>query len=213
VSSPVLALLSGGIDSPVACYLTMRRGCPVSFLTFHSSPYTPPETLEKVARVARALNAYQVPRPLYACNLAPVQKLIRDKCSERARTVLYRRMMMRVASALARRERCRALLTGEAIGQVASQTIVNLGTIDDASGLLVLRPLLGMDKREITDTARRIGTFEISKEQVPDSCTVFQPKSPSTNLPPARAEAEERCLGDFQSVLDGIIAGIEEVVL
>lgn len=212
-SSPVLALLSGGIDSPVACYLTMRRGCPVDYLTFHSSPYTPPETIGKVAEIAAILNVFQNGGTLYSCNLAPIQKLIRDKCSEKARTVLYRRMMMRIASALAKRLKLKALVTGEAIGQVASQTIVNMGTIDAATDSLILRPVLGMDKRRITDIARRIGTFETSKRQVPDSCTVFQPKSPSTNLPVVRAETEESGLGDFHAVLTDIIDAIEIVPL
>jgi thiamine biosynthesis protein ThiI len=188
---PALALLSGGIDSPVASLLTMRRGCPVDFITFHSAPYTPPETLDKVERIAAFLNAYQPARRLFACNLAPLQVLIRDHCAERFRTVLYRRMMMRIATAIARRNRNGALVTGESLGQVASQTLVNLDTINAATDLLVLRPLLGMDKTEAIDLARRFGTFASSCEPVPDSCTVFSPASPATSARRPVIEREE----------------------
>jgi len=188
---PALALLSGGIDSPVAALLAMRRGCPVDFITFHSAPYTPPETVGKVVRMATLLNAYQPPRRLFACNLAPLQVAIRDHCSERFRTVLYRRMMMRVATAIARRNRNGALVTGESLGQVASQTLVNLDTINAATDLLVLRPLLGMDKGEAVGLARRFGTFDLSCEPVPDSCTVFSPASPATAARRPFIEREE----------------------
>lgn len=205
----VLALLSGGIDSPVACYLAMKRGSGVDYITFHSSPYTPPETTEKVTRIAGYLNRFQRPGRLALCNLAPIQKLIRDKCNPRLRTVLYRRMMFRLATMLAGKFRCEALLTGESLGQVASQTVRNMATIDRATEMLVLRPLAGQDKMETVAWAERIGTFEMSKEQVPDSCTVFAPDHPSTGVELERAEEEERKLGEWQSVLDEIFGAIE----
>jgi thiamine biosynthesis protein ThiI len=208
-NSPVLALLSGGIDSPVACYMTMKRGCRVNYITFHSSPYTPQTTVDKVKRIADELNLFQRPGKLHLCNLAPIQKLIRDDCNPRNRTVLYRRMMFRIAEKVARKTGCMALVTGESVGQVASQTIVNLNTINAAVNMLVLRPLIGMDKSEGIALAEKIGTFELSKEQVPDSCTVFAPPSPSTALPVDRAEEDEQHLPGYEAVLDEIIAGIE----
>jgi thiamine biosynthesis protein ThiI len=208
-NSPVLALLSGGIDSPVACYMTMKRGCRVNYITFHSSPYTPQATIDKVKRIAEELNLFQRPGKLHLCNLAPIQKLIRDHCNSKNRTVLYRRMMFRIAEKVARKTGCMALVTGESVGQVASQTIVNLNTINNAVNMLVLRPLIGLDKSEGIALAEKIGTFELSKEQVPDSCTVFAPPSPATALPIERAEEDEQKLPGYEAVLDEIIAAIE----
>ncbi|NOY75357.1 MAG: tRNA 4-thiouridine(8) synthase ThiI [Kiritimatiellaeota bacterium] len=192
-NSHVLALLSGGIDSPVACSMLMKRGCRVDFITFHSYPYTTEKSVDKVRRIVEVLNEYQPRRPgkLFICNLAPLQKIIRDSCSERFRTILYRRYMFRIAEAVARRNRSGALLTGEAVGQVASQTIANLAVIDNAVPMLVLRPLTGLDKEEIIKTAKRLKTFEISIERAPDSCTVFAPKSPATTSTIQQLEKEE----------------------
>lgn len=176
----VLALLSGGFDSPVACYEMMRRGCNVDFITFHSSPYTPPATITKVAGLVRVLNQYQKRGRLVSVNLLPLQKAIRDNCSERNRTILYRRCMMRLASIVAEHFHDEALVTGDNLGQVASQTLTNLSIISQSSPLLILRPLLIFDKLDILAIAERIGTRLLSNEQVPDSCTVFAPKNPST---------------------------------
>ena len=117
----VLTLLSGGIDSPVAAWMIMKRGSPCDFLTFHSAPYTPPETLEKVRRLASKLNEFQLHGTLCAANLSELQKAVRDNCKERYRTVLYRRAMMRIAAMTAERRRCHALVTGESLGQVATR--------------------------------------------------------------------------------------------
>ncbi len=206
---PVLALLSGGIDSPVACNMLMKRGCRVHYVTFHSDPYTPPESTEKVRRIADALNKWQRPGKLFICNLVEIQKAIRDNCNSRYRTVLYRRMMFRIAEKLLGRCGAKAIITGESVGQVASQTIVNLGTIDSAIQTLVLRPLIGMDKSEAIDIARRIGTFELSSWQVPDSCTVFAPDQPATSVPQDRAEHDEERLGDYEAMLDRIVEECE----
>lgn len=179
-SGRVLALLSGGFDSPVACYRMMRRGCQVDFVTFHSSPYTPPALLTKVAGIVRQLNLYQRRGRLAAVNLLPAQEAIRDLCQGRYRTILYRRLMLRLATVVARNFRDKALVTGDNIGQVASQTLENLAVINTASELLVLRPLLACDKLEIMNQAEKIGTYELSCENVPDSCTVFAGPSPAT---------------------------------
>ncbi len=207
----VLTLLSGGIDSPVAAWMIMKRGCPTDFITFHSAPYTPPETTDKVRGIAGFLNGWQRNGKLHLCNLAPLQKLIRDCCTERFRTVLYRRAMLRIAEQVALRTECRALVTGEAVGQVASQTLVNMNTINRAINMLVLRPLVGADKLETIRAAEMIGCFELSNTQVPDSCSVFAPSSPATATPEGLAEAEERKIPDYAAVLEKIIADIETV--
>ena len=210
-NAPVLALLSGGIDSPVACYMTMKRGSGTHYITFHSSPYTPRESVDKVIGIAGALNKFQKSGKLHICNLAPMQKLIRDNCEGRIRTVLYRRMMFRIAERIAKENDLKALLTGEALGQVASQTVVNMGTINMATEMLVLRPLVGMDKNEVIDIARKIDTFDMSNVQVPDSCTIFAPKSPSTAVSPGLAKHEEERIPDWENVLEQIINDIEIV--
>ena len=204
----VLTLLSGGIDSPVAAWMVMKRGCPTDYITFHSSPYTPPETEEKVRRLARHLNEWQIRGKLHLYNLAPLQKLIRDCCNERMRTVLYRRAMLRIAEQVALRSDCRALVTGEAVGQVASQTINNMNTINRAVDMLVLRPLVGADKNESIRIAETIGTMELSCIPAPDSCTVFAPSSPATSVPLELAEAEERKIPEYSAVIEKIIADI-----
>jgi thiamine biosynthesis protein ThiI len=182
-------------------------------MAFHSEPYTPKETIDKVKKLAKILNGYQRGGKLYVCNLVSLQKLVRDKCADRFRTVIYRRMMFRIAKKIAEANGNLALLTGESVGQVASQTIVNMNTIDNAVDMLVLRPLVGMDKNEAIDIARKIGTFEISKLQVPDSCTVFAPKSPSTNAPIYRVEKEEKWLGDYWQIIDEIVQAVDIVDL
>ena len=140
-----------------------------------------------------------------------LQKLIRDNCTERFRTVLYRRAMLRISEQVARSTGCRALVTGEAVGQVASQTLVNMNTINRAIDMLVLRPLVGADKLETIRIAEMIGSYDLSNTQVPDSCTVFAPSSPATATPEPVAEAEERKIPDYPAVLEKIIADIETI--
>ena len=205
----VLTLLSGGIDSPVAAWQIMKRGSPTDFITFHSAPYTPPESVDKVWGLVKVLNRFQRHGRLFIVNLAELQKAVRDNCSERMRTVLYRRAMFRIAEAVARREDCRALVTGEALGQVASQTVANMDTINRAVDILVLRPLVGADKLETIAVAERIGTMKLSSVQVPDSCTVFAPSSPATAVPVSIALKEEAKIPDYAGLLEKIIADIE----
>ena len=205
----VLTLLSGGIDSPVAAWLIMKRGSPTDFITFHSAPYTPPETIDKVAGIAASLNEFQRSGKLHAVNLAPLQKMIRDRCSEKFRTVLYRRAMFRIAERVAAATGCRALVTGESLGQVASQTIDNLDTINAAIDMLVLRPLIGADKLETIAAAESIGTMAQSSVQVPDSCSVFAPSSPATAAKRSHAEAEEAKIPEYNQLIEEIVANIE----
>jgi len=210
-NSPVLALLSGGIDSPVACYEIMKRGCRCDFLTFHSDPYTPQATIDKVRRIGHYLNQFQQPSRLFICNLAPLQKLIRDKCNPRFRTVLYRRMMLRIAESVATKHKRMALLTGEAVGQVASQTIKNMATISEATNMLVLRPLVGYDKNDAIALARRIKTFDLSNVQVPDSCTVFAPPNPATAAPIGKILEDEAAIPEYKDIMQEIIENIKMI--
>ncbi|MEI6054425.1 MAG: tRNA uracil 4-sulfurtransferase ThiI [Lentisphaerota bacterium] len=180
---PVLSLLSGGFDSPVASYMMMRRGVYVDFMSFHSFPFTPLETTEKIKRIAKQLNKFQGKRRLFLCNFLEVQKEICAKVYETFRTIHYRRIMFKLAERIAHENGNKALVTGESVGQVASQTIVNLANIDSATEMIVLRPLIAMDKFDTMEIARKIGTHDLSAEQVPDSCTVFSPSNPSTSAP------------------------------
>lgn len=205
----VLTLLSGGIDSPVAAWMIMKRGSSTDYITFHSSPYTPPETVDKVRGIAAVLNSFQRKGRLFIVNLAEFQKAVRDNCSERMRTVLYRRAMFRIAEAVAKREECKALVTGEALGQVASQTVANMDTINRAIDMLVLRPLVGADKLETIAVAEKINTMKLSSVQVPDSCTVFAPSSPATSVPEELALKEEAKIPDYAGILEKIINDIE----
>jgi len=173
-----LCLLSGGIDSPVAAWMAMKRGCAVSFVSFHSSPYLGESSKRKIRLLAETLMRYQPRGCLYSVPFTEVQVRIRDSCPEAYRTVLYRRMMQRIAVRLARREKAGALVTGESLGQVASQTLENMTCIGAVSPLPVLRPLVCFDKQETIELAQRIGTYEISILREPDCCTVFRPRRP-----------------------------------
>ena len=207
----VLTLLSGGIDSPVAAYLIMKRGSPTDFVSFHSFPYTPEETTDKVKGIAAHLNTFQAGGKLHLVNLLEFQKAVRDNCSERLRTVLYRRAMLRIAERIAQETGCRALVTGDALGQVASQTLVNMDTINRAIDMLVLRPVVGEDKLDTIATAEKIGTMKLSEKQVPDSCTVFAPSSPATSAPLLIAEKEEQLIPDYAGIIERIVSSREVI--
>ena len=198
---PVLALLSGGFDSPVAAYMMMQRGVFVDFLSFHSYPFTPKTTEEKVVNIVKLLNKYQGARRLFFCNFLEVQKEVSAKTFETFRTIYYRRIMFKLAERIALKNGNKALVTGESVGQVASQTITNLANIDNAIDMLVLRPVIGMDKESTMDVARKLGTFELSAVQVPDSCTVFSPSSPSTGAPLERILKGEQRM-NIENLLD-----------
>ena len=173
-------LLSGGIDSPVAGWSAMRRGCRIVAIYFHSFPYTGDKTREKVLDLARHLAAWQGTISVYVVHFTEVQKALREHGRADLAVLLYRRMMMRAASRLAEREQLQALVTGENLGQVASQTLANLAVIENAATLPVLRPLVTFDKAEIVKQAQRIGTFETSILPYEDCCALFVPKHPAT---------------------------------
>lgn len=173
-----LCLLSGGIDSPVAAWMGMKRGLAVSFVTFHSYPFIGDASKRKVIDLARALARFQPSNRLYVVPFAEIQTSIRDGAPESYRTILYRRMMQRIGTRICETYHLSALITGESLGQVASQTLENIACIEGATGIQVLRPLIGFDKDETIDLARKIGTFAISNRQEPDCCTLFMPSRP-----------------------------------
>jgi thiamine biosynthesis protein ThiI len=180
VSGKVACLLSGGIDSPVAAYRMLKRGCKATFVHFHGRPYVTRASEEKVREIADVLTRYQLYTRLYLVPFGEIQRQIVLGAPAPFRVVLYRRMMVRIAEELARRDKCWALVTGDSLGQVASQTPENLSVVEDAAQLPLLRPLIGMDKSEITEQAQRIGTFDISIEPDQDCCKLFVPPHPST---------------------------------
>lgn len=174
----VHCLLSGGFDSPVAAWLCMKRGMRVDFISFYSFPYVGPQSREKILQLAEKLTEWQPKSMLHVVPFGAYQEAIRDHCDPRYRTVLYRRAMQRIASIISRRRKGKALVTGESVGQVASQTLENMRLIEGASNLPVLRPLVTYDKVEVIDLARKIGTYDLSNLPAPDCCTVFQPAHP-----------------------------------
>src|SRR2546425_2357483 len=190
----VACLLSGGIDSPVAAYRLMRRGCSVLFIHFHSYPILSRASQEKVREIATLLTKYQLRSRLMLVPFGALQQQVVLAVPPELRVVIYRRLMMRIAEKLARQWRARALVTGEVIGQVASQTLENLTTIAGATTMEVLRPLVGMDKDEIVASAERLGTFPISIIPDQDCCQLFTPRHPATRTTPEQVEHAEGAL-------------------
>jgi thiamine biosynthesis protein ThiI len=176
----VVSLLSGGIDSPVAAYRLLRRGCQVLYVHFHSFPHSTAESQEKVRRILQILAGYQLDARLFLVPFAELQREIVAYAPPPLRVVLYRRYMMRIAEAIATEEKAAALVTGDNLGQVASQTLENLRTVSDAVRLPIFRPLIGDDKEDIMNAARKIGTYETSILPDQDCCTMFIPRHPET---------------------------------
>jgi thiamine biosynthesis protein ThiI len=202
----VAALLSGGIDSPVAAWRMMKRGCRVVFVHFHSVPYLPPTSQAKARALVERLTEWQYDSRLYLVPFGEIQREVVLSVPGPARVVVYRRLMVRIAEAIARRTGALALTTGESLGQVASQTLENITRIDEAASMPVLRPLIGMDKLEITDTAQRLGTFEISIEPDADCCTLFTPRHPATRMTETELRAAEARL-EVERLVEAGVAG------
>ncbi len=180
VSGKVAVMLSGGIDSPVAAYYAMKRGTNPIYIHFHSVPHVSPASIEKVKDTVQVLSAFQPNTKLYSVEFAPIQDEIYSKSDPKLLVILYRRYMIRIAETIAKKENAKVLYTGEAVGQVASQTIENITVVEEASTLPIFRPLIGFDKEEIITTARKIGTYDISIRPHQDCCTLFVPKHPAT---------------------------------
>jgi tRNA uracil 4-sulfurtransferase len=203
-SGRVVSLISGGIDSPVAAYRMMQRGCRLIFVHFHSAPYLDKTSQEKVRQLVTMLTRHQFLSRLYLVPFGEIQRQIVAAVSRPLRVVLYRRMMLRIAEGLAKREKAKALVTGESLAQVASQTLDNMAVIQQAATVLILRPLVGMDKQEIIDQARRIGTFDISSIPDQDCCQLFVPKHPATKANVRETEEAESSLNITELVRSGL---------
>ena len=201
-------LLSGGIDSPVAGYMIGKRGVEISAVHFHSYPYTSERAKEKVITLAKELSEYCCGIRLYVVPFTEPQLTIHEKCPEEYGTLIMRRFMMRIASKIAEKEGARALITGESIGQVASQTIEALCCTDAVAGMPVFRPLIGNDKIEIIRIAEKIGTYETSCLPYEDCCTVFTPRHPATHPKLDHVEKAEQCL-DIEGLVNACVEGAE----
>lgn len=211
-SGKVLSLLSGGIDSPVASWMMMKRGLAVDFVHFHSAPFTGEASIEKVFDIAEKLSNWQNRARVTLVPFGGIQKEIITAVPAKYRVVLYRRFMMRIASRMASLQGAEALVTGEALGQVASQTLSNLAAVEAASHLPVFRPLIGLDKQEIINMAEQIGTYAISTLPHQDCCTYLQPPNPATKTTADELDEVESELPVGQMV-ESALAGAEEEML
>ena len=207
-----LVLLSGGIDSPVACFMMAHRGMFMEAIHFHSYPYTSERAFEKVKDLAGILTDYCGRIRMHSINLLPIQEQIVKNCPEDETTILVRRFMMRIAEQIAKQNECMMLITGESLGQVASQTAEALVVTDSTVSLPVMRPLIAMDKVQIMDIAREIGTFETSIQPYEDCCTVFLPKHPVTKPRLERILESESKL-DVDALVAAAVASEEVVVI
>lgn len=210
-SGKATLLISGGIDSPVAGYMMAKRGLVLSAVHFYSYPYTSERARDKVVELAKLLSRYAGSIRLFLVPFTDIQMKIYDDCPEKETTVLMRRLMMKIAERIAVSEEARALITGESLGQVASQTLESLCVTDDAVSMPVFRPLIGFDKDEIMDLARKIGTYETSILPYEDCCTVFVPKHPVTKPEVAALRASEAAV-DFEPLIEKAIADTEMVI-
>lgn len=175
-----LLLLSGGIDSPVAGFMVAKRGMKLDCIHFHSYPFTSKRALQKAINLAEIMSAYTGKMKIYSVNLANIYKAINQNCDRRETTILSRRFMMRIANKIAEENSYQALITGESLGQVASQTIESVSVINDSSEIPILRPLIAMDKKDIIDISLKMGSYEKSIEPYDDCCSIFAPDNPVT---------------------------------
>lgn len=200
-----MILLSGGIDSPVAAWMMAKRGMTIEAIHFHSYPYTSERAQQKVEDLAAVLAIYCSRFKMHTINLLPIQEQLTMNCPEEEMTILLRRFMMRIAEEVAKENNCNMLITGESLGQVASQTAESIVVTDAAVNMPVMRPLIAIDKVDIMNTAREIGTFEISIQPYEDCCTVFLPKHPITKPRIERILASEEAL-DVEGLVAAAVA-------
>lgn len=206
-----LLLLSGGIDSPAAGYMMARRGMKISALHFTSEPYTSERAREKAVRLSKILSEYCGQIKLYAVSLTKIQESIKKYCDLDYTTVLLRRFMIKIAESAAKKDGSDCIITGESLGQVASQTIEAIGVIYDDIKIPVFRPCIGLDKYQITEIAENIGTYETSIEPYEDCCSVFTPRHPVTKPKLARVLAEEERILGAAGLIGDALEGMEQI--
>ncbi len=211
VSGKVVSLLSGGIDSPVATYRILKRGAKAILCHFHSAPFTDRSSIRKSTELAGMVASWQGDTRMYVVPLGEAQQQIVVAARPDLRVVLYRRLMVRVAAEIARREGAKALVTGDSLGQVASQTLDNIACIDDVMEMPLLRPLIGDDKQEIVEQAKRIGTYETSILPYADCCSLFVPRSPATRATVASCRTAEASL-DMDAMVRSCLEGADVVI-
>lgn len=204
-SGHALCSFSGGIDSPVAAYYMMKRGMTLSAIHFHVYPFTSQASIEKVRSLVSVLTAYQPKINLHLVAFADIQTEIVSSCPAKLRIILYRRMMLRIAEAVAKQAKMKALITGEALSQVSSQTIENITATNEAVDILIMRPLIGFDKIEIVKKAQEIGTYDISILPHEDACTRFTPEHPETHAKLHEVQEAEKAL-DIQKLIEQAIS-------
>ena len=209
-SGKVAVMLSGGIDSPVASWHMMKRGCPAAYVHFHSYPLVDRSSIEKASELVQHLTRHQRHSDLFLAPLAEIQKRIIVETPPSYRVLLYRRFMIRITEALARQYRAKAIITGESCGQVSSQTLDNIAVVDDVAQMPVLRPLIGLNKEEIVGMARNIGTFPISIQPDQDCCSLFVPKRPETRGRIATVERLEQGLPVEELVAEALAGVVRE---
>ena len=207
-----VSLLSGGIDSPVSSYMIAKRGVRLVPVHFFSFPYTSEAAKEKVIELARLLTPYCGKMPLFVVPFTHIQEQIRDKCPEEYFTLVMRRFMMRIAEKIAEAQGAKAIVTGENLGQVASQTMEAMASTQAVLSLPVLQPLIGLDKEQIVRLARRIGTFETSILPYEDCCTVFTPRHPKTH-PKLEEVARAESAMDIEGLVAEALAGVERIMV
>jgi thiamine biosynthesis protein ThiI len=207
-----LVLISGGIDSPVASFLTLKRGCHNTYLHFHSFPYVSKTSIEKVKEILLKLKKYQNDIKLILFPFSDIQNYIKVNSDPSLRIILYRRSMMRISSKIARHLKCKAITTGESLSQVSSQTLENLAVINNALNILILRPLITYNKNEIINLAKEIKTLDISNERQEDTCTLFTPKHPNANVSLSCIKAIEKGI-DIENFESKFIDKIETILL
>lgn len=210
-SGRVVSLLSSGIDSPVASYQMMKRGCRIIYVHFHSFPMTDKASYHNAIKLAKNLTTYQYSTKMYLVPLIKIQESIILNAPAKLRLILYRRMMLRIAETIAKRERAKALVTGESVGQVASQTLENIVAISEVVSMPILRPLIGLDKDEIIEKARKIDTFKISTEPYDDCCSYLVPENPETKAKVFEVQAAEDKLENWQELINQAINEVEIV--
>jgi len=211
-SGSVLSLISGGIDSPVASWMMMKRGCRVNFVHFHSFPLVSKKSYFKTKTLCQILSKYQGKTRIYFVPFAPVQTWLKTNILNKYLVIFYRRLMFKIAQEIAKKQEIKALVTGESLAQVASQTLDNLAVIDQAVEMPVLRPLIGFDKEEIITLAKKIGTYETSVEHQEDCCSLFVPRHPATKANLEKILEEEKKI-PLEKLLKEALKEAEVVVI